>query len=65
MFKLHEKYLSELREQKGYINKKTVIEYMNSLHPAQQMFVLNYNLRTQNLDEIKKETDSKIKNLEN
>ena len=60
MFKLHEKYLTEMREQKSYINKKIVVEYMNSLHPAQQMFVLNYNLRKQNVDNIKNEMEDKM-----
>ena len=32
------------------VDKKVVIDYVNSLHPAQQMFVINYkyNLTTEN-----------------
>ena len=42
MYKLHEIYKSELKPNNKTIDKKTVIDYVNSLHPAQQMFVINY-----------------------
>ena len=44
MFSLHKYYLT-IRENKGYINKNIVINYINNLHPAQIMYVLNYNMR--------------------
>ena len=55
MYKLHEFYLQELREQKGKINRAFVIQYVNALHPAQLMFSLNFNFRKQNVDFVKKE----------
>ena len=42
MYKLHEKFKSELKPNNRNIDKKIVIDYVNSLHPAQQMFVINY-----------------------
>lgn len=42
MFKLHEKYKTELLKENKKVDKKVVIDYINSLHPAQQMFVINY-----------------------
>ena len=42
MYKLHEKYKTELKPQSKIIDKKYVIDYVNALHPAQQMFIINY-----------------------
>jgi hypothetical protein len=42
MYKLHEKFKNELKPQNKSIDKKIVIDYVNSLHPAQQMFLINY-----------------------
>ena len=42
MYKLHESYKSVLKQTNQKIDKKFVIEYVNALHPAQQMFVINY-----------------------
>ena len=42
MYKLHEKYKTELKPNNKIIDKKFVIDYFNNLHPAQQMFVINY-----------------------
>lgn len=42
MYKLHEKFKNELKPQNKSIDKKVVIDYVNSLHPAQQMFLINY-----------------------
>ena len=42
MYKLHEKYKTDLKPNKKIIDKKFVIDYINELHPAQQMFVINY-----------------------
>ena len=47
MYKLHhELYLTELMPEKKYITKEVVINYINGLHPAKCMFVLNYDMRT-------------------
>jgi hypothetical protein len=50
MFKLHQLFLNELREQKLFVNSTFVIKYVNSLHPSQQMFSLNYPMRKRNID---------------
>ena len=42
MYKLHEKYKTELKPNNKNIDKKFVIDYFNNLHPSQQMFVINY-----------------------
>ena len=42
MYKLHEKFKNELKPSGKTIDKKIVIDYVNSLHPAQQMFLINY-----------------------
>jgi len=44
MYNLHQKYLS-IKENNGYINKNFVINYINSLEPAQLMYALNYSMR--------------------
>jgi len=55
MFKLHQIYISELREKKLFINNTVVIKYVNSLHPSQVMFSINYPMRKKNIDTIKSE----------
>jgi hypothetical protein len=42
MYKLHDKYKTELKPHSKIIDKKYVIDYVNALHPAQQMFIINY-----------------------
>lgn len=44
MFNLHRTYLDVLKEQNQHITKVFVIGYVNSLHPSQQMYWLNYNV---------------------
>ena len=44
MYNLHQYYLS-IRENRGYINKTVIIQYINSLEPAKLMYSLNYNMR--------------------
>jgi hypothetical protein len=49
MYKLHEKYKTELKPEKKIVDKKFVISYVNSLLPSQQMFLCNFkNYKTQN-----------------
>lgn len=55
MFNLHKLYLTELIQNKKYITIHVVIQYFNNLHPSQQMYVLNYNLRKKNIDTFKAE----------
>ena len=47
MFNLHQYYLS-IRENKGFINKNIVINYVNNLETAKLMYSLNYHLRDLN-----------------
>ena len=43
MFHLHEKYKNELKEQKLFVTKKIVVDYVNNLQPPILMHSLNYN----------------------
>tara|TARA_B100001093_G_scaffold518794_1_gene604991 strand:+ start:1732 stop:2988 length:1257 start_codon:yes stop_codon:yes gene_type:complete len=42
LYNIHKKYITELRESNKIVDKKVIIDYVNSLHPAQQMFVINF-----------------------
>jgi hypothetical protein len=53
MFKLHEKFLIELREQGLFITNTMVINYVNNLHPSLLMHCINYNFRKHHIDTIK------------
>jgi hypothetical protein len=53
MFKIHEKYRTELKEQGLYVTNTVVKNYVNEMHPSQQMFTMNYNMRKRNIDIIK------------
>lgn len=51
MYKLHhEIYLKTLMPEQKYVNKDVVIKYFNELHPAKQMFVMNYDVRKNHRD---------------
>ena len=45
MFRLHERYLKELREKKEHITLGQTIAYMNGLFPSHQSYALNYGVR--------------------
>ena len=54
MYNIHQKYINELKPNNKKIDKKFVIDYVNNLHPAQQMFIINYhnkNNKTQETQE--------------
>jgi len=53
MFKIHEHYLTNLRESKGSINNTYVIDYVNKLPSSLLMFCLNHSLRKRNVDTLK------------
>lgn len=53
MYKLHEHYLTNLRESKGSITNTEVINYVNNLHPSMLMYCLNHNFRKRNIDTLK------------
>lgn len=42
MYNLHKLYNDTLKFENKYVDKKIVINYFNSLQPAQQMYVINY-----------------------
>ena len=44
MYNLHQHYLM-IKTNNGYINRQTVIDYINNLEPAILMYTLNYDLR--------------------
>jgi hypothetical protein len=46
----HELYLKQLRSENKYVNKEVVVNYINGLHPAKQMFVMNYDMRKAHID---------------
>lgn len=50
MYHIHQKYINDLKPNAKVVDKKVVIDYVNDLHPAQQMFVINYkyNLTSEN-----------------
>ena len=49
----HELYLKDLLPEKKYVTKEIVINYFNSIHPSKQMFVLNYDVRKNYLEDEK------------
>jgi hypothetical protein len=59
MFKIHEKYLNELRPNNLFVTNTIVINYVNTLHPSLLMYCLNYNMRKRYIDTLKQD---KIKN---
>jgi len=64
MFHLHQLYMNEYSK-KVLINLSVVINYVNNLHPSQQMFSLNYSLRKRYIDFKTKEPIVNIINNEN
>lgn len=50
MYQMHQIYLNYLREQKLFVTKHVVIDYINQLSPSQQMHLLNYNFRQHKID---------------
>ena len=59
MYKLHEIFKNYPNNFRIKIDKKKVIDYVNSLHPSQQMFVINYK-NYNNVDNV-----NNLKNVEN
>jgi hypothetical protein len=50
MVAIHNIYRNELFDKKLFVTNNVVIEYVNKLHPSQQMYSLNYNIRKRILD---------------
>ena len=55
LYKIHEKFKNELISKNMKVDKKVVIDYINSLHPAQQMFVINYGEYNTNVENNEEE----------
>lgn len=52
MYNLHQIYINELMEDKRYVNKSLVKEYVNNIHPSLLMYCLNYQMRKRRHDEF-------------
>jgi hypothetical protein len=50
MFNIHKKYMSELKEQKMYVNNTIVIQYVNDMAPTLLMYCLNFHMRKRNIE---------------
>ena len=53
-------YLKQLLPEKQYVNKAVVVNYFNELHPAKQMFVLNFDVRKNYMDNVKNENTQTV-----
>ena len=61
MYTLHHSiYLKQLLPEKQYVNKAVVVNYFNELHPAKQMFVLNFDVRKNYMDNVKNENTQTV-----
>ena len=50
MIALHQLYVYRLKPEGQYVRRHHVIDYFNLLHPSQQMFAINYNMRKLSID---------------
>lgn len=53
MYTIHQHYMNELREKKGFITNTFVQTYVNQLHPSLLMYCLNYCMRKRFVDALK------------
>lgn len=62
MYELHQHYLKNLKPSKQYINFYETVNYVNGLHPSQQMSFITFNLRTSSpkSDEGEGEVEEKV-----
>jgi len=60
LFKLHEIFKANLKPEGKKVDKKVVIDYINQLHPAQLMFVINYQHNPDNQDNLDNLEDMSI-----
>ena len=51
MFKIHQLYLSDLKPDNKYTDKKFIIDYVNKLTPSELMYSINYVYREQKVEE--------------
>jgi len=57
MYALHQLYKNELKADGKVVDKKVVINYVNALHPAQQMHAVNYKFNSTEKDAVAEDTD--------
>lgn len=57
MFKIHQKYMDDLKPNNLFVTNTVVINYVNELHPSLLMYCLNYNMRKRLVDTIKANND--------
>ena len=53
MFKIHRKYIEELKPINSYVSKNVIINYVNTLEPPRLMYVINYKLRKNIIENTK------------
>ena len=53
MYNLHQKYINDYREKKGYIGIPAVIKYVNEMPVSYLMHALNFNLKKRHVANIK------------
>lgn len=51
LYQLHKEYIDELMEQKKYVTKGYVINYVNNLPPQRLMYAVNHKLKQQHTDQ--------------
>ena len=51
----HEYYLKELMPNNKYVDRAVVVNYINNIHPAKLMYVLNYDMRKIQKDQNRKQ----------
>jgi len=57
MYNLHQKYMTELREQKLFITGAMVQKYVNEMAPTLLMYCLNFHMRKRNVDTVVADTN--------
>lgn len=53
MYNLHQKYINDYREKKGYIGMPAVIKYVNEMPVSHLMHALNFNLKKRHVSNLK------------
>lgn len=60
MFNIHQQYINDLRPQQLFVNNTVVQKYVNNLAPSLLMHCLNYNMKKQNVDTIRANSETNI-----
>ena len=62
MYHIHQKYIGDLKPNSKVVDKKVVIDYVNDLHPAQQMFVINYKYNPTSENSVENSVENTVEN---